>query len=84
MHSLSKYASGQGMTEYIIVVALIAIAAIGVYASFGDVVKNQTAAVAKELSGESGENAGDMARLRSEKAALRAKNETTLKGFSNN
>ena len=28
--------AGQGMTEYIIIVALIAIAAIGVYSAFGD------------------------------------------------
>ena len=30
---------GQGMTEYIIIVALIAIAAIAVYSIFGDVVQ---------------------------------------------
>ena len=47
------------MTEYIIVVALIAIAAIGVYASYGDTVKNQMAANAKELSGEDGTAASD-------------------------
>ena len=33
---------GQGMTEYIIVVALIAVAAIGVYSAFGDVLRGQT------------------------------------------
>jgi type II secretory pathway pseudopilin PulG len=42
---------GQGMTEYIIVVALIAIAAIGVYQFFGQTVRNQTAGIALELSG---------------------------------
>ncbi len=31
---------GQGMTEYIIIVALIAIAAIGAFTMFGDVVRN--------------------------------------------
>jgi Flp pilus assembly pilin Flp len=45
--------SGQGMTEYIIIVALIAIAAIGVYSYFGKTVRNQTAGMAKELSGQS-------------------------------
>lgn len=39
------------MMEYIIIVALIAIAAIGVYSSFGKTVRNQTAGIAKELSG---------------------------------
>ncbi|MCU7830058.1 MAG: pilus assembly protein [Candidatus Thiodiazotropha sp. (ex Monitilora ramsayi)] len=45
---------GQGMSEYIIVTALIAVAAIGVFAAFGDVLSNQTAAMAKEISGEDG------------------------------
>ncbi|WP_065188319.1 hypothetical protein [Shewanella woodyi] len=43
---------GQGMTEYIIIVALIAIAAIGAFTMFGDVVRNQTASMAAELSGD--------------------------------
>jgi len=42
---------GQGMVEYIIVVALIAIAAIAVYSSLGKTARNQTAGIAKELSG---------------------------------
>ena len=46
--------SGQGMTEYIIVVALVAIAAIGVYQYLGQVLRAQTAAIAKELAGEDG------------------------------
>ena len=45
---------GQGMTEYIIIVALIAIAAIGVYSLFGDVVKKQTGAMAAGLAGDNG------------------------------
>ncbi len=45
---------GQGMTEYIIITALIAIAGIVVFAGFGDVVRGQTAAMATELSGQSG------------------------------
>jgi type IV pilus assembly protein PilA len=42
---------GQGMTEYIIIVALIAVAAIGVYQLFGQVVRSQTAAIANEVGG---------------------------------
>ena len=45
---------GQGMTEYIIIVALIAVAAIGVYRLFGDTLRNQTAGLAKEMSGQEG------------------------------
>ena len=48
-----KRQTGQGMTEYIIIVALIAVAAIGVYSFFGTTVKSQTAAMANELAGKS-------------------------------
>lgn len=43
---------GQGMTEYLIVVALIAVAAIGVYTLFGQTIRNQTAGLALEVSGQ--------------------------------
>lgn len=43
---------GQGMTEYIIIVALIAVSAIGVYSLFGQTLRNQTAGLAKEMSGQ--------------------------------
>ncbi|ADV28913.1 hypothetical protein Psesu_3090 [Pseudoxanthomonas suwonensis 11-1] len=49
--------TGQGMTEYIIIVALIAIAAIGVFSMFGKTVRNQAAGLAKELSGNSAQTA---------------------------
>jgi type IV pilus assembly protein PilA len=49
-----KRARGQGMTEYIIIVALIAIAAIGVYTLFGNIVKTQTGAMAQALAGDNG------------------------------
>ncbi len=45
---------GQGMTEYIIIVALIAVAAIAVYQLFGQVVRSQTAAMVREIAGEDG------------------------------
>ncbi|MBI2970345.1 MAG: hypothetical protein HYY36_06340 [Gammaproteobacteria bacterium] len=45
---------GQGMTEYIIIVALIAIAAIAVYQIFGDVVRSQVGSMSQELAGQDG------------------------------
>jgi hypothetical protein len=45
---------GQGMSEYIIITALMAVASIGVFAAFGDVITNQTAAMALEMSGTDG------------------------------
>ena len=43
--------SGQGMTEYIIIVALIAIAAIGVVSLFGDNIRALFGASADALAG---------------------------------
>lgn len=75
---------GQGMTEYIIIVALIAIAGIVVFAAFGDVVKNQTASMARELSGESGKAATTQAGTRSQAAETAAQSKGTLKTFAGN
>ncbi len=43
---------GQGMTEYIIITALIAIAAISAAAYFGGTVRAQVGGMAQELSGK--------------------------------
>ena len=42
---------GQGMTEYIVIVALVAVAAIGVYSLLGQTIRNQTAGLALEIAG---------------------------------
>ena len=59
---------GQGMTEYIIIVALIAIAAIAVYSLFGTTVKNQVSGMALELSGGDGTSAQGAAKSAAEDA----------------
>ena len=48
---LSRKNRGQGMTEYIIIVALIAIAAIGVYSAFGHTLQGQVAQVTSAVAG---------------------------------
>ena len=52
--------TGQGMTEYIIIVALIAIAAIGVFTAFGDVVRAQVGTMAASLGGATSTEATDL------------------------
>lgn len=52
---------GQGMTEYIIITALIAVAAIGVYSMFGETVRNQVAGMAQEMRGEDAQDEIDAA-----------------------
>ena len=51
MKSIRRQA-GQGMTEYIIIVALIAVAAIAVFQFFGQTIRSQTAGIAHEVSGK--------------------------------
>lgn len=43
---------GMAATEYVLVLALVAIAAIGVYSFFGKTLRNQVAGLASELSGQ--------------------------------
>ena len=48
--------SGQTMTEYIIIVAVVALAAIAIFSIFGDTIRQKMAGAVKEL--DSGANAG--------------------------
>ena len=45
------------MTEYIVIVALIAVAAIAVYQFFGQTIRSQTSGIAQEVSGQSASTA---------------------------
>lgn len=47
---LDREQQGQGMTEYIIIVVLFAVAAIGAYSYFGQTLRNQAA----EMAGKDG------------------------------
>lgn len=44
---------GQGMTEYIIIVALIAIGAVGMFTAFGGVIRHQVSAITLGLTNQS-------------------------------
>ena len=72
------------MTEYIIIVALIAIAAIAVYQYFGNTVRNQTAGIAQELAGSDGTAAKDAAQTAAGKAATEANTKRNLDNYTNN
>ena len=74
---------GQGMTEYIIIVALVAIAAIGSFQYFGQTARSQAAAAAQELAGNSGADMNTAAQT----AGAAAKGEAgakTMKDFNKN
>ena len=53
-----KKQKGQGMTEYIIIVALIALGAIAAFSFFGQSVRGQTAQMAEQVSGQNTNGAG--------------------------
>ncbi len=75
--------SGQGMVEYIIIVALVAIAAIAVFQLFGQVVRSQTAAIANELAGEDGSQMSQAA-SQAAKSATGQANTKSLQSFTGN
>jgi Flp pilus assembly pilin Flp len=70
---------GQGMMEYIIIVAMIAVAAIGVYSMFGKTIRNQTAGMANEVAGK---KADDQIKAAGESSGDAADRADTTKGMS--
>jgi Flp pilus assembly pilin Flp len=81
---LAKRIRGQGMTEYIIIVALIAIAAIAVTSLFGGTIRSQMAGMAQEMSGTSANAQIGNAKSAAQKAAQNAnetKDSTNLGNF---
>ena len=74
---------GQGMTEYIIIVALIAVAAIGVYSYFGQTVKSQTSAMAQELAGKDASTEQAKAATAATTAATKTDKKTTMGNYGN-
>jgi Tfp pilus assembly major pilin PilA len=74
---------GQGMTEYIIIVALIAVAAIGVYSYFGQTVKSQVSGMSQELSGGSAATEQAKAKAAASGAAGASAKKSTLGDYGN-
>jgi Flp pilus assembly pilin Flp len=75
---------GQGMTEYIIIVAMIGIAAIATYQFFGTTVRTQTAAIAQELSGQDGTTAKNDSQTAATAAGDEANTRRTLDTYTGN
>ncbi len=73
--------TGQGMTEYIVIVALIAVAAIGTYSLLGQTVRNQTAGLALEIAGESAATASGQAATNAKAASTKAEDKKGLKDY---
>ena len=74
--------SGQGMTEYIIIVALIAIAATAIYGFFGDTIRGQMGTMTQELAGDEGTAGRTAADAASTAAGTEAAATKTLKNYN--
>ncbi|WP_374351282.1 Flp family type IVb pilin [Chitinimonas sp.] len=74
---------GQGMTEYIIIVALIAVAAIGVYTLFGKTIRAQVAGLANEVSGAGGSTDVSNAKAASGSATTEGTKDKKMGSYTN-
>lgn len=82
--SALKNQRGQGMTEYIIIVALIAVAAIGTFRYFGQTARQQAAAAATEVSGGDGSTQTTGAQTAATNANAQAAKNKSMGTFTGN
>ena len=75
---------GQGMTEYIVIVALVGVAAIGTYSFLGGTIRSQTAGIAQELAGQSAKDAITKAQGHADKALKNETGDKKLGSYQNN
>lgn len=75
---------GQGMTEYIVIVALIGVAAIGAYSFLGQSIRGATAGLALEVAGEEAKAGIDEAKKASDESVKAAQNKATLRDYNAN
>ena len=71
--NFKKSECGQGMTEYLIIVALIAVSAFGVYRFLGTTISNKTAAIALSIAEQDSSASQDAAAAAAKNAAAAAK-----------
>jgi len=74
---------GQGMTEYIIITALIAIAAIAAVTYFGHTARAQIGGMANELAGHTATEDIQHAETAAGNAAQEGNREKTLRSYNN-
>lgn len=75
---------GQGMTEYIIITALVAIAAIGAFMFFGNTARQQVAGMATELSGQDAAAQRTAAQTQAGQAVQQANKQSGLGQYGGN
>jgi len=78
----SKKITGQGMSEYLIIVGLVAVAGIAVMGLMGNTVRNQFGGMAQELGGNSGATAQGNANTTATAAAATANTQRNLQTYT--
>ncbi|MCW0400518.1 hypothetical protein NB688_003435 [Xanthomonas sacchari] len=74
---------GQGMTEYIIITALIAIAVISAVTFFGGTVRSQVAGISKELAGQTATQSINYAKNQAKEAQKEAEKTKGMDAYNN-
>ncbi|MET0534236.1 MAG: pilus assembly protein [Steroidobacter sp.] len=82
MRQMKRRQLGQGMSEYIIITALVAVAGIGLFAAFGDTLSNQMASMSQEMAGQAGDQDITRAGQRADAARTRASQNETLANYN--
>lgn len=80
---LGRKQLGQGMTEYIIITALIAIAAISAVTFFGGTVRSQVAGISKELAGQTATQSINYAKNQAKEAQKEAEKTKGMDAYNN-
>lgn len=80
-HPKAARQRGQGMVEYIIIVALIALSAIAAFTYFGDTIRGQVAQMASQVAGENNTTGSDAAEEASGEAETEAVKDYDLSNF---
>lgn len=80
----AKKVTGQGMSEYLIIVGLIAVVGIATMGFMGSSVRSQLAGMAQELSGGDGSAARTAANTSANAASARAVTNRSLSNYTGN
>lgn len=80
----SKTIRGQGMSEYLIIVGLLAVAGIAVMGFMGGTIRNQVSGMAQELGGSTGVADQTAAAARATAATTAAQENTNLQNYTGN
>lgn len=83
MNRASGRQKGQGMTEYLIITALIAVAAIAVFAFFGKTIRSQVGGLSEEVAGKSASTSIQQAQSSAGQAQSQGSKTKNLSSYTN-